>query len=215
MAIIFGEQVVTIKPLEIDFSYSTLGVDASEVIDLGASEYVKFGPGLLGAFQALRDVAFVDVPSVTEDSVVFPPNADPPFPPVWPYTWNTSLLYGREHLGQNLKMVRGDTYSFRVTITQNGEAVDITGGSFTMTAKWEITDADANAVFQKTSPSGGIVLTTPASGVITVTLDPADTNSLPLHKVSLFYDIEFIDSSGDVYTVLYGTLSVVPDVTLA
>lgn len=213
MAIIFGDQLVVVKEQDLDFTYSTLGISDGTLIDLGGGKYVQFGPGILGALYTARWVAFISAPSATEETpATLPITADPPFPPVWPYTWNTSLVYGREHLGQNMKMIRGDSYEFRVTITLDGDTVDITGGDFTMTAKWDVADSDANAVFQKTV-GDGITLTDPTNGVITVKLEPADTNSLPLHTVDLFYDIQYIDTDGDVHTVLNGTLQVQPDVT--
>jgi hypothetical protein len=216
MPIIFGEQEVIIQELSVGIGdFDGLGIGGSAQIDLSAGEYVRFGPGYIGAFLPEKAVAFVTAPSVTEITAELPVTGDPPFPPVWPYTWNTSLLYGREHLGQNIKMVRGDTFRFRVTITQNGETVDLTGGTFTMTAKWEVDDENVNAVFTKTSPAGGIALTDPTNGLITVTLSPSDTNPLPDNTVSLFYDIQYVNALGEIYTPLYGTLRIVPDITVA
>lgn len=123
-------------------------------------------------------------------------------------------VYGREYLALNLRMVRGDTYKFDAQILLHRTPVDLTGGTVKMTAKWSLSAADGSAVFQKTSsPGGGIVVTDAAQGQITVTIASSNTSSLPAKKVELPYDIQFVDSSGAVYTVLYGTLVIVPDAT--
>lgn len=143
-----------------------------------------------------------------------PPNSDPPFPPVWPYTFDSSLLYGRDHLGQNITWVRGDTFIFTCTITQNGSPVNITGGTLKLTAKWDVTDTEGNAVFKCDSNTpDGIVLTSPTLGVATITISSAKTSSLPSHNVNLFYDIQYTDSSGNVSTVMLGKALIKVDVT--
>jgi hypothetical protein len=112
-------------------------------------------------------------------------------------------------------MVRGDTYTFDAAIILNGAAVDLTGGTVRMTAKWSVSNADNAAVFQLTSVgSDGITITDAAAGEIRVTISSARTTSLPARKVELPYDIQFVNSLGSVFTVLYGTLTVVPDVTI-
>ena len=114
----------------------------------------------------------------------------------------------------NLQMKRGDTFVFTVTVAQAGAAYNLTGSTMRMTAKWNYTDADNQAVFTCTSPSNGIVLTTPASGIATVTVAPSKTSSLPANPVFLYYDIQVTDGSGNVYTVVDGILTVNPDVSI-
>ena len=89
-----------------------------------------------------------------------------------------------------------------------------TGGVVTMTAKWALGDTDNNAVFQVSSATGGIVLTSATAGEISVTIASALTVNLPSRKVELPYDIQFVNSVNEVYTVLYGTLLIVPDATV-
>lgn len=149
-----------------------------------------------------------------DTTTTLPPDADPPFPPVYPYFFATEDIYGRDHLSLNLKMVRGDTYQFDAVIILNGTPVDLTGGTVRMTAKWAVGNTDGNAVFQLSSAVSGITVTDPTSGEISVTIASSLTTSLPAKKVELPYDIQYVDSGGNVYTVLYGTLTVVPDVTI-
>lgn len=133
--------------------------------------------------------------------------ADPPFPPSWPYS-----IFSAEGFGPNMRMVRGDTFVFSRTVYDaNGDVVDITGMTVRLTAKYAVTDDDGDAVFTLSTGGNGIVLTTPASGIYTVTIDPEDTEDLPSFPVNLVYDIQLIDGS-TVNTIMSGVLTVVPDV---
>lgn len=143
-----------------------------------------------------------------------PPDADPPFPPVYPYLFSTDDIYGRDNLSKNIKMVRGDTVKFDATIILNGSPVDLSGGIVRMTAKWALSDTDVNAVFQLSTATSGITVLSAAAGEIRVTIPSSATSSLPAKKVELPFDIQYVDSVGDIYTVLLGTLVIVPDATI-
>lgn len=123
-----------------------------------------------------------------------------------------------------LTMTRGDTRTVTTTISNldaNGNPAlgssGVTGWEFWMTAKYDPGDSDANAVFQKLNASFNIQTAGNAStpAVITCTLLPTDTSSLPGHQVTLAYDVQGKDTSGDIFTVDSGTLTVQPDVTIA
>jgi hypothetical protein len=87
------------------------------------------------------------------------------------------------------------------------------------TAKWSLTDPDANAAIQKTLGSG-VVITTPGSntvnGVVTITLSAADTAALPISpsNQTLNFDVQGKDPSGNDYTFCKGFLIVQPHATL-
>ena len=212
MPIIFGEQVVTIEPREIDFSYFGLGLqNEPEVIDLGSSEYVSFGLPFLGAFQAQRDIAFVTAPSATELTNTLPPAADPPFPPVWPYPFVGGLLYGREHLGMNLRMTREDDFEFSgIVIDEAGDPYDLTGCSLELMAKWNVRDIDASAIFTCTSsPANGITIAAdPTTGGYTVLIASAKTSGCPMHRVFLNYQMRLNTAASALKTVGQGVLRV-------
>ena len=124
----------------------------------------------------------------------------------------------------SLAMTRGDTRIVTTTISNldaNGNVVfgvnGVTGWTFWMTAKYDPGDTDASAVFQKLPASFSI--TTPGNAatpaVVTCTLAPADTASLPGYQVVLSYDVQAKDTSGNIFTVDSGTLTVSADVTIA
>lgn len=137
--------------------------------------------------------------------------ADPPFPPVWPYP--TGLIYSREFFSVNLRMVRGNTFIFTASVVIDGAAVNVTGGTFRFTGKYDFDEEDDEAVFQKESPSDGVEILDAAAGSLQITLDPEDTLSLPYTQVDLVYDLEYTTVVGQVFSVLRGTLTVVPNVT--
>lgn len=115
----------------------------------------------------------------------------------------------------NLTMIRGNTESFNIQIQLNGTPVNITGGTLRLTAKWKITDSDGAAVFTVFSPSSGITITNAANGQASIIIARSLTNinAIPYRRVDLPYDLEYTDSNGNVYTVLYGLLTILPNVS--
>lgn len=111
---------------------------------------------------------------------------------------------------RNLEMTRGDTLPFQVIVKNAGNAIDITGYSFRMTARYAIGEA---VVFTLTSP-GQISITNAASGIINVTVPPSATSSLAPREYRLAYDIQAYSSAQTIYTVCSGTIVVDPDVSI-
>lgn len=99
----------------------------------------------------------------------------------------------------------GDDAALVLTITRNGAPLDITG----MTVEWT---AVANR--GDTTPALGpytASLTTPASGVATVTIPKADTETLASH--AYLWDAQVTDQGGKVVTVSRGVLHVLASIT--
>lgn len=113
-----------------------------------------------------------------------------------------------------IKAVRGDTITLDFTVKRpaGGAAVDLTGATFTFTAKKKLSDADAAALFQKTLGSG-VSVTNAANGQGRVTVAPADTTSLPDYETDLYCDLQMTEAVGTVTTVAEGILRIRPDVT--
>ena len=80
-----------------------------------------------------------------------------------------------------LTVYRGEAKVWTFTATNNGAALDLTGAAIYFAARLNYpagtvtSDADASIALSTVS---GIALTTPASGIFTVTLTKANTNSL-------------------------------------
>ena len=111
-------------------------------------------------------------------------------------------------------MSRGDTPTFTITITRSDVPVDITTALLWMTAKYKLEDPDGAAVFQKVSPSGGIVLSDPTNGIAKATLEPGDTTGIAVPS-PLFYDVQMKEADGTITTVANGRLRVALDSTIA
>lgn len=113
----------------------------------------------------------------------------------------------------NLTTYRDRTFTFNVAVTQSGAAYNLTGATLRMTAKYNYTDSDAQAVFALTSGTG-ITVTNAAAGLATVTISPSKTLTLPFNQVNLVYDIQVTDAGGNVWTVVDGILYVLPNVSI-
>jgi hypothetical protein len=112
------------------------------------------------------------------------------------------------------EFTRGDTTTRRFTVRNRVTAavVDITSWSaFRFTGKGRVTDTDLEAVVAETLSGGGIVKTTPASGILDVTIAAADTASLNLETYELYADLQGVDGSGNVWTVWKGKVVILPD----
>lgn len=117
-----------------------------------------------------------------------------------------------------LRMYRGDTTPFEITITTpDGARFDLTGCSIWFTAKRDKADADPG-VFQLSTLGGQIVIQNqvdPATrGKATVTPLTTSTSSLTEDE-SLVYDVQIRTPGGLTYTPIVGTLFISRDVTHA
>lgn len=214
MALLVVDDFITLITEKVDLtSSSLLGPDEVTIntISLGSSEYAHFGIAILGVFQDEEFVAFAN-PFISESPAAeVPTGADPPFPNVYPYPINSGEVYGRDHLNVNIKMVRRDTFVFdSVALNSDGTFFDLTGYTLTMTCKWN--PRDASNIFQLTSPSSGISITSAVDGEFTVTISSASTSSLPNRTLYLPFDISATNGSV-TKTLTRGTLTIVPDIT--
>ena len=120
-------------------------------------------------------------------------------------------------------MYRGDSLMLDLAITQKNNnvvvPVDLTGATLWMTAKYKITDTDASAVFQITTPTDIKIDEDPLSGRATVIVPGSATLSVTYppdsESVRLIYDIQVKTQTGIVQTVARGYLTVMEDVTIA
>lgn len=114
----------------------------------------------------------------------------------------------------DLECFRGDTTEWDILVAKDGIPVDLTGATVVMTAKRGF--AYPTPVFQRATGGLGIVIdpdqeTNP--GKCTVKLAPTSTSDLAADTTSLRYDVQVTTAGGDHLTVLYGVLTVNPDVT--
>lgn len=107
----------------------------------------------------------------------------------------------------------GDTIALQVTLSRNGVPIDLTGATLWFTAKDDLDDLDADAVFQKKTGGLGIAVTSAVNGQATVTIPPADTASLVNEPQTLECDVQLLEADGTLTTVARGQLILQPQVT--
>ncbi len=107
-------------------------------------------------------------------------------------------------------MVKSNVFSFDFTVTKSSDGLpeNLTNGSLKMTAKWDYTDLDANAVFQVNA-----TILSAVNGTANITVPISATATLPYIVNNLAYDVLYTSSSGEQFTVLYGNLQILPPVT--
>jgi len=112
----------------------------------------------------------------------------------------------------NFTITRGDTYKENWVIKdESGTPINITGGKLYFTLKNSVSDPDPGAL-QLTSATGeGITITDAPNGAATMTMTSAQTAALNVQ--TYYYDIQYKSSSGEIFTLARGTMTVESDVT--
>jgi hypothetical protein len=116
-------------------------------------------------------------------------------------------------MAYNFEIVRGDTASFTLKIRRGRTVEDLTGADLFFTMKEEVSDVDASAVLVKdTDLEGGIVIGSPSTaGQAKLFFYPSDTSSLEPQEY--VFDIQLKTTTGNIYTVATGTITIAADVT--
>ncbi len=112
----------------------------------------------------------------------------------------------RKLIDQNFEMHSGDSKDIRVSVLDELDAVvDITGA----TAVFILSKNPYSAAIVTKSSGSGIVITNGPGGILTVSLDPADTDAL---LGSFYYEIELTDALLKVSTIVVGQINIRADV---
>jgi hypothetical protein len=105
-------------------------------------------------------------------------------------------------------LVRGDDWSFKLTVTANGSPVNITGYLYWFTLKDNIDESDPGDVQVTANPT---INGNPTQGIVYINVSKTLTNSLT--PKTYYYDVQQVDAAGKVQTLLIGKVKVVKDVT--
>jgi len=109
-------------------------------------------------------------------------------------------------------LVRGDDWTIKLVLTSNGSVLDITGNTYWLTLKENVDDLDTSAAIQVTAtPDTSTSPTEASQGIIYIKASRTVTNSISAKTYN--YDVQQVDSSGNVQTLLLGKVKVVKDIT--
>lgn len=106
----------------------------------------------------------------------------------------------------NLEVFRLTTKSYKLTFTDNGTVIDITGWTIYLTVKEKITDTDDDAKITKDVTTHS----DPTNGITYITLTTTDSDRLG----SLYYDVKFKDDDDNIGILFYGRMTFKKPVTL-
>lgn len=107
-----------------------------------------------------------------------------------------------------LKIEQGTSWRKPFVRTLDGAAVDLSGWTARMQIREKV-DA-ATVVLELTTENGGIEID-PLIGGITLVFQPSDTSGQSWRTG--VYDVELIDIYGNVTRILYGSVTLSPEVT--
>ncbi len=114
----------------------------------------------------------------------------------------------RKQIDQNFEMHSGDTKDIVVTVLDElDQVVNISGA----TAVFILSQNPYSPAVITKSSGSGIVITDGPAGILTITLDAADTESL---QGSFYYEVELTDASSRVSTIVVGQINIRADVVL-
>lgn len=107
-------------------------------------------------------------------------------------------------MATDLTMVQGDSVALDFAITdQDGAVVDLDGA----TIRWQMARSVYAAPMVEKAVGDGITVTDATGGLFTVTLDPADTATI---TGSFYFEVEIVDSFGNVSTPRTGEIAITP-----
>lgn len=104
-------------------------------------------------------------------------------------------------------LVRGDDWTLKLNITSGSSPVDITGYTYYWTLKDNVDDADPGALQVTAVPSGSAA----TAGEVTLTASAAVTTNITPQTYN--YDVQQVNTTGVVQTLLLGKIKVVKDIT--
>lgn len=106
----------------------------------------------------------------------------------------------------------GDLHQIEITLSEEGEPLDLTGLNAEFTAKLNKKDADNALTNIKKSLGDGIEFTDPENGVFLITISPEDTDSLE-NDTTFYWDVQLNNGTDDVFTPVIGTITFTTDIT--
>ena len=104
----------------------------------------------------------------------------------------------------DFEMHQGDTKRLLIAV-KDPAGVAISLVAATSVKWWVAKKVTSTARLLEKSEGSGITVTNAAGGLLTITIDPDDTEAV---SGDYYHELEVIDSAGDIGTVLRGTMSI-------
>lgn len=121
-------------------------------------------------------------------------------------------VYSMSYTSRDLSpLVRGDDWTLKLVLTSGNSVLDITGYTYWFTLKENVDDADPGALQVTATPDISTSPTEASQGIIYIKASRTETNTLSAKTYN--YDVQQVDDSGNVQTLLIGKVKVVKDIT--
>ena len=120
------------------------------------------------------------------------------------YPYAGTISGGVVGVQSDLQAVVGNDAYFYLAITYNGAALNLTG--YTLKAYQKASRLTPDSEAQVYTTSSGLTVTNVAGGLVTWVIPHANLDN----PTTLWYRVDVIDSSNEVFTCLYGNLQVLP-----
>lgn len=104
----------------------------------------------------------------------------------------------------DLLIEQGATFQRTITVLENGVAKVLDGFS----GRAQVRRSHANATILQTIT---VNITDPTNGIVVISLTPTQTTALVIQRA--VWDLELVDSGGDVIRLLAGSVEISPEVT--
>ncbi len=112
----------------------------------------------------------------------------------------------------DIRIRKGDTFVLTVKYKDSeGSAVDLTGSRIRMDLRESQASETALLAFDSALADGSATIVDAAAGIFEVRATPTQTRNLSVLIGK--YDLEIIDTSGDVTTILEGSAAILNEVT--
>jgi len=110
----------------------------------------------------------------------------------------------------NFQIFQGEDLTFTTVYKDSaGDVIDLTGYTARMQARPTYEDVTDPAILDLVSPTNIVI--TPAEGKLAFTITNAQSSAMP--PAEYVYDAELVDGTGVVKKILFGKLTILPEVT--
>ncbi len=117
-------------------------------------------------------------------------------------------------IDKGAKIYKGKTFRRKYRWVRDGAPFDFSTGVAEVRAMFRLSHGDSSPIFSCSSLSGTVDMTNGALGEIELIISAANTASVSItKKTPVFFDVEVVMASGEVYGPVMGTAAFFPEAT--